>query len=809
MILKRLRLHPFAGTVDRTVEFAPGLNTLVGKNEAGKSTLVQALRKTLFTGTDLSAPKFAKEMKPFAPLPVGDTIRATLEFESSGTEWILTKCWNPAAPVCSLRSSDGIELTNPATVADKVHELLVFNQATYDNVLLTYQQRLSGTMDDLLEDRVKNTAELGAILRAVTSAAGGVSVEKLREACELEWKGAFGRWDRVADAPEDGRGISNPWKMGVGTILSAYYRWKRTEDLLARATVYETRIDQFVADMRVLQESLEQLTAYVESHRPLRMEAEKRMLAEGERQSLRKEMEELTTASREWPVSEAACTHLDEERNQLLEEHRHLKLEQQNAEAYLQQEPLRKSLEQAQRRHDALAEEQTKLDAMRQITDADIKALRDAESRIRDITIKIEAQHFALAVTARAPIHLGIAGLNESRETDIAAGGSFKTNLRGFVSVDHKDLTLRVAPSAQEQESLEQLLAEATARRDEQCRKLGVQSLEDALAQLQLLRDQKARVEQERTALRTITGRESFEAFQVRIAGLPDVRPGRVLAVINEQIEAVVREGKGKADEAKRTRERVAEYVARFGDQTHLQDELWNVRRRAEKHESELGAMSPLPPGVGDVRRFVREFDAKAETRLMKEREWNALRLERAEYEKHQPERPMEELQTEVDSLRNAFEEEKKKGEAYGRIRHELERLLAETDGNTYEPVQRTVEQLLNDMTLHRYGSVVMDGAVPVAVQRGPVTLSLPLLSTGMKDLLALAVRLAMAAYFLKDERGFVIMDDPLVNLDPERQELAVACIRSFALRRQVIILTCHPHHAELLGGSPVSLEPR
>ena len=36
MIFTKVRLHPFAGLIDVELEFAPGLNTVLGENEATK-----------------------------------------------------------------------------------------------------------------------------------------------------------------------------------------------------------------------------------------------------------------------------------------------------------------------------------------------------------------------------------------------------------------------------------------------------------------------------------------------------------------------------------------------------------------------------------------------------------------------------------------------------------------------------------------------------------------------------------------------------------------------------------------------------
>jgi hypothetical protein len=130
------------------------------------------------------------------------------------------------------------------------------------------------------------------------------------------------------------------------------------------------------------------------------------------------------------------------------------------------------------------------------------------------------------------------------------------------------------------------------------------------------------------------------------------------------------------------------------------------------------------------------------------------------------------------------------------------------------------------------------------------------LLSAGTRDLFALALRLAMAELYLDQgsggggtpqgtavaedtappknappagepvlageparaegaapsgSGGFLVMDDPLVDLDPDRQEAAAAVLGRFASRRQLLLFTCHPAHAALLqdacarDGVPVS----
>ena len=53
---------------------------------------------------------------------------------------------------------------------------------------------------------------------------------------------------------------------------------------------------------------------------------------------------------------------------------------------------------------------------------------------------------------------------------------------------------------------------------------------------------------------------------------------------------------------------------------------------------------------------------------------------------------------------------------------------------------------------------------------------------------------------------GFLVMDDPLVNMDPARQEKAAELMTEYASNKQVLIFTWHHRHAELLGGNQIKL---
>ncbi|MBU1157286.1 MAG: hypothetical protein KJ921_15645, partial [Proteobacteria bacterium] len=73
-------------------------------------------------------------------------------------------------------------------------------------------------------------------------------------------------------------------------------------------------------------------------------------------------------------------------------------------------------------------------------------------------------------------------------------------------------------------------------------------------------------------------------------------------------------------------------------------------------------------------------------------------------------------------------------------------------------------------------------------------------LSRGTRDQLYLCLRLALAQEITAQGEPLpLILDDPLVNFDAQRLAAALAMLCRVAEERQVILLTCHPHQAQLL----------
>ena len=123
-------------------------------------------------------------------------------------------------------------------------------------------------------------------------------------------------------------------------------------------------------------------------------------------------------------------------------------------------------------------------------------------------------------------------------------------------------------------------------------------------------------------------------------------------------------------------------------------------------------------------------------------------------------------------------------------------------DEQSFVPVVTAFSNYLNLLTNGSYKATDIDDDFNLKLKNeNEVEMPLSLLSSGTYDCVALALRLAIAEYILGDNKGFLILDDCLVDLDPNRKDTAVKLISRFANKHQVIFTTCSPDTATLLGG--------
>jgi len=84
-----------------------------------------------------------------------------------------------------------------------------------------------------------------------------------------------------------------------------------------------------------------------------------------------------------------------------------------------------------------------------------------------------------------------------------------------------------------------------------------------------------------------------------------------------------------------------------------------------------------------------------------------------------------------------------------------------------------------------------MDANTNLTVEEYGLQRETDLLSRGWQDLIGLCLRLALVDAMYSDERPFLLLDDPLVNLDEQKREGGKRLMRALSGRYQIIYFTC------------------
>jgi exonuclease SbcC len=799
VILRRLRVHPFGRFADQEVRFGPSLTVVLGPNEAGKSTLLEAVKAALFVPAKLSKPKFQEYIARFVPVDGGDVVRAEVSFDADGGEYVLTRRWGSGA-ASELRQPRGGPLADEKAIADRVAGLLPASPRTMATVLVVGQSDLGGTVADLGGKGALD--DVSALVRRAVQETGGVSVDVVRRRLAESAAKLYGRWDRDRGAPEKNRGIENPWEKGSGDVLAAWYAAERLRTDLEKARAYERDLDALNRKIESADGSLRSHERYLESHAAAFRDAGQRRTLDAELAAEKEKRVRLARDTDEWPVREAEEKRLAGETSAAEGRLPALVAEQQAAEAEQTNRAVREQALRVRKRKGQLAAAEAALAAAPKLDRSALADIQAAETEQQRRTGG--AGKLALRLAARRALRIELRpdggpsstvelGAGESRSFE--PGPAFSLGLPDFdVSVGPAGDATRGDPAGSGRR-LSTLLA-----------KHGVADAAEAEARCRAYEALVADRDRARRELADELSGEALEAFETRTAALGPERQTRPVgevarerAVLEEKLATWMKERKDHL-------EQIGKLAAAHGTRDGLHAALGESGSRSDGLERAIAACAPLPAGFADAAAFIAACEAERAARERTKDELNALIQDRVAREAAAPDESVEELEGRHRDARARFAATLSRAKAVDRVIAAVEAVAGSDDG-IFAGLADEVARRFSALSLGAHPGVVMRDRLPRAVRTASgAELPWEWLSAGAKDLLGFAVRLAMAGVVIGDRGGFLLLDDPLVDLDPDRQAAAAAMLCEFSADRQTIVFTCHPAHAQLLGGDLVRL---
>jgi exonuclease SbcC len=804
MKLTRLELFPFAGFVKKELAFAPGLNVVLGENDKGKSTVFRAIDAALFLPIKIS--KSTKEGRDLLPrvLPLGgDHARVKISLENKGEAFELEKTWGQGAAISLERK--GTRLAAEDKVEEQLRAFLPVPAATFQSVLFMGQGALPGTVA-LLAERRDALHSLGDLLRLTLDKTAGVSVARLKEKLTAQIAETFEHWDRLAALPENGKGIDNPWKKGIGRVLTAYYKREELKRASQSARQLATERDARSGELAEKMARRDLARAFVAENRKFVESSDERRALEASVARARAEASAMLKDYEAWARAELTSETNAPEVLRLEASRIALDAELKQALAAGKTRDAAARLEKARAASRNLQEAKAKLSLLPALTAEALRRLRAAQAEVDGLRVGLKSGKIQLSFEVKEELEVTMRkDLEAERTGTMTSAKPLVLNAGGRIQLQSRHFSLTVTSGEGSIAQLEEQLASKNEHLARILAELKAESLEQAQAMQEKYSEVALEARSAEAVLTSVLGTGVKLGDLERLAAASPESAGREPALVQGELSAKIAELVPKREAIVRAEAQLQDLARRYGVKV-----AGELMEKAVEKKSELGAtekklteLPALPPGSEDLaERYAR---SNAELARLGE-EIGALQVAVAELKVKMPEQSAEDLERAQREADAEFQGELTRGRALLRVEDAVKGL--DTAGSDlFGGFRAEFEKQASGLSKGKYLGAQMSEALPSAFARSDgAVVPYEWLSSGTKDAFALALRLAMASHFLGAESGFLMIDDPLVNMDPERQKIAAGMLREFAARRQVVVFTCHPHHAALLGGNQIEL---
>ncbi len=804
MKLKSIKLHPFAGIREKEIPFEDGLNILLGPNEAGKSTVFHAILNGLLTTTSLTAKQVEDTMGRSFPVTGGDTIRVSLDLEDEHEADIrITKTWKKGTRngSSSLHLPDGTEITDEEDVQKRIEELLPVSPATLKTILLADQSGLHHTIREMeREDHVRK--ELGDLLRQNLMETGGVSVDRFRDLINTRYDDYFKRWDREQDYPENNRGINKPYQKGTGKILDAYYQKEKLRLDLEEAQRFENELDQLNEKLSDLINRQKENKEEFDKLEPLKKGISRRKDKEQQLENAELKKKGLLEISKKWPVLEDQIKNLEPKKREQQDKIEKLQEELKKAQNKQRAKQLKDRIKKLEELSEKMKDAKKEIEEAQKIEQSDIQKLRKLKNEISNLKSRIEGARLTLRIRTETNQSFGFTEAGKSHEEiEVKTDKPIEKKAAGGFTLTMDGVSVDVFSGEGDLEEVVKSVSKKELDLKNQFKKLGVDSLQSAESFAELYRQKQQQLSQAESLYKSELGDDDVGELTKELKELGDLEQVRSVDEISDDLVDARTAFESLKKDAKAAEGQIAEWQKEYESVDDVIMELAETSKLMKDLTTHIKELPELPDGYDSADQFIEKVELLDREIRDLESDISNQKIETANLEKDAPDISSEELQKMKEEAESEFERIHKEGETLARVRERTLRLLESMDANTYSGLEKSFLKWLQQMVGGRFETIVMDGDLPTAFKTDDGRqLTYNLLSHGTKDTVALAWRFALTEHFLQKQKGFIILDDPMVDMDPTRRELASKAIEEFAKEQQVLVLTCHPEHGELLN---------
>ncbi len=791
MIIKTISCTQFAGIRDRSLSFGDGINLIYGKNESGKSTLVNLLSRTLFQNARIDGRSDREFKELYFPgarkgsKAIGDFADGKITIETENGTYTLSKEWGSDAR-CTLSTPDGV-IRDQKKIDAILKDVLLYGEGVYSYMLFSSQRNTDISLQTIL-DASKKTDVKQEITDAVSQAfseSDGITADAIEQAINKKIEEIAGKhWDTDRDAPVRKAGR---WANGLGEILKAYYDLEDAKAVLETITRLEREADTAAADyttkdgaVRIAEAAYNRFNTFAGQ---LTVQSERRKAIV----RLEKESAKIKDILSAWPQLTIA-----------LEKATALKSEKEYRELLDKYESAKKLTEEIEVLRSEIGVQPCP-------TDREISDVKAAQRKITTLENKLCGMNLSAAIKMLGGNSVNITSLRTGQPLDIS-GDSVSITEAVKITVPGI-MEMQVSPADVNVSEVETAIAEQKKTVSDIFSRYGVENL-DALEQLaKRISEGKAKIETLSGRLSMVLGTTEYAELESAVAAIS----GEVRS--KESIDAEILAVCGNSDIVRyiTAKETIAQgYANEYSSVDSLKAKAYDTEMELKYALESVKAVQDIPAeyaNISDPESYLAMLQNELKSKQsIREAALTAKTTAAGKLESYK-ENLSGDPAYDAENAERIFTEKKA---LLGHWMH-----IAEVFAQQKQNVQNNPMQDISD-SFTRYLSMISDGKISsefpdpeklnMSIYSGNSLMDYGKLSEGTKETVSLAFRLAVLDHLFPDGGGVIVFDDPFTDMDADRTAQSCELIRECAKRHQVIFLTCKEEYAEMLGGNEVVL---
>ncbi len=788
MKITNISCTQFAGVRDRSISLTDGINVIYGKNESGKSTLVNLIARTLFQDARLDKRSDKDFIDTFFPAAkkgasyAMDFADGRVSFETENGTFTLTKEWG-TDPRAILSTPDGM-VRDSAAITAILKDALIYGEGVYTDMLLSSQRNTDLALQTILDASKKTDAkqEIADAVSLAFAESDGISTDTIEQAIYGKIEQIQGRhWDIERDAPDRKAGR---WSNGLGEILKAYYALEDAKGVLEELSRLELDADRAGADYSAADAAFQTAeAAYNQFHAFAGM-----LTVQNERKKtishMEAELKKRTAVLSEWPA-------LSEKLKRAKELHGE-RVSRSVIDLYTAAKEL----------HEEWTALKEKAADMCCPGEDEIPGVIKAQRTIASLENRLCGMNLSAAIEMFGGHPLEIKSLRTGESIDISAAKNITEAVRITVA---GVMEMRLTPADVDAADIERQLFEQRTYLQRIFKKYGVSSLEELEALERTYSNIQNELSRKNTKLESMLGDHTFETVKAMASEITQA-PGSA-EEISVQITALCGpvELSSYIISGETT---IGAYENEYESVAALKAAAFDLQQELDKAKASLAAAEDIPAefaAISDPERHLEllksRLDAKREQRETALRKKTAAGTCLEKYQENLSADP----EANVKKAERALEEQKV---LLTHWKHIAEVFAAQKGNIANHPLSDLAENF------SRYLGIISGGKVgsefPEAdklnmnIYSSDRLVSYGKLSEGTKETVSLAFRLAVLDHLFPTGGGVAVFDDPFANMDADRTARACELIKEFAARHQVIFLTCKETYLDVLAGNRI-----